>query len=54
MKITRMDVNIVDACWRNWIFVILSTDNGFIGVGEATTVYNDATVLAALEDLLSR
>lgn len=51
MKITRMDVYIVDACWRNWIFVILSTDNGFVGAGEATTVYNDATVLAALEDL---
>lgn len=51
MKITRMDVYIVDACWRNWIFVILSTDNGFVGVGEATTVYNDAPVLAALEDL---
>lgn len=51
MKITRMDVYIVDACWRNWIFVILSTDNGFVGVGEATTPGNDATVLAALEDL---
>ncbi|MBZ5666842.1 MAG: mandelate racemase/muconate lactonizing enzyme family protein [Acidobacteriia bacterium] len=51
MKITRMNVYTVDACWRNWIFVILSTDNGFVGVGEATTVYNDALTLAALEDL---
>lgn len=51
MNITRMDVYFVDACWRNWIFVILSTDNGFVGAGEATTVYNDAPVLAALEDL---
>jgi galactonate dehydratase len=51
MKITRMDVYTVDACWRNWIFVILSTDNGFVGVGEATTVYNDALTLAALDDL---
>lgn len=51
MKITRMDVYTVDACWRNWIFVILSTDNGFVGAGEATTVYNDALTLAALEDL---
>src|SRR5579862_1619373 len=51
MKISRMDVYTVDACWRNWIFVVLSTDNGFVGAGEATTVYNDAPVLAALEDL---
>lgn len=51
MKITRMDVYTVDAGWRNWIFVVLSTDNGYVGVGEATTVYNESMTLAALEDL---
>lgn len=51
MKIVRMDVYTVDACWRNWIFVTLSTDNGYVGVGEATTVYNESLVLAALNDL---
>jgi len=51
MKITRMDVYTVDAGWRNWIFVILATDDGFTGVGEATTPYNECLTLAALEDL---
>ena len=51
MKITQMDVYVVDACWRNWIFVILKTDNGIVGAGEATTPGNDALTLAALEDL---
>ena len=51
MKITRMDVYTVDAGWRNWIFVVLSTDNGYVGAGEATTVYNESLTLAALEDL---
>lgn len=51
MKITRMDIYSVDACWRNWIFVILSTDNGIVGAGEATTVFNESLVLAALEDM---
>ena len=51
MKITQMDVYTVDAGWRNWIFVVLSTDNGYVGAGEATTVYNECLTLAALEDL---
>jgi galactonate dehydratase len=51
MKIERMEVYTVDAGWRNWIFVVLSTDNGYVGAGEATTVYNECLTLASLEDL---
>lgn len=48
MKITRMQVFVVDADWRNWVFVKLFTDEGLTGVGEASLEGGDEMVVAAL------
>src|SRR5579863_7194486 len=34
---------------RNWIFVRIETDEGIIGVGEATTEYYEHAVVAMIE-----
>jgi galactonate dehydratase len=34
---------------RNWIFVRVETDEGIVGVGEATTEYHEAAVVAMIE-----
>jgi len=51
MKVTHFDVFPVQAGWRTWVFIRLRTDDGVEGWGEATTVFADAAVLGALEDL---
>jgi len=35
---------------RNWIFVRVETDEGIVGVGEATTEYHEKAVVAMIED----
>ena len=34
---------------RNWIFVRVETDEGLIGIGEATTEYHELAVVAMIE-----
>lgn len=53
VKIAHTDVNVIDAYRRNWIYVHLKTDNGFIGVGEAIVVFSDAVLIRMLGNLRS-
>ena len=51
MKITRIK-SLLCHCYRtNWIFVIVATDEGLHGVGEATLEYSELPVAAAIENL---
>lgn len=49
MKITGMKLWVVDAGWRNWIFLKLYTDAGLTGVGESGLSGQEQTVVAALQ-----
>lgn len=49
MKITGMKLWVVDAGWRNWIFLKLYTDEGLTGVGESGLSGQEQTVVAALQ-----
>lgn len=53
MKIAGMQVFVVDADWRDWIFVKIITDDGITGVGEATLPGQERAVVAALQDIKS-
>ncbi len=47
MKIRDLAITVVDAAWRDWVFVQLLSDEGLSGVGEATLEgYADALVEA--------
>lgn len=35
MRVTDIETFVVDADWRNWFFVQVTTDDGLTGVGEA-------------------
>lgn len=35
MEVTDVETFVVDADWRNWLFVRVETDEGISGVGEA-------------------
>lgn len=50
MKIIDIQCFIVDANWRNLIFVKLYTDVGITGVGECTLETRDKSVMATIED----
>jgi galactonate dehydratase len=56
MKITSIDTHLMGiagagghAPSRNWIFVEVQTDEGIVGVGEATTEYHEHAVVAMIE-----
>ncbi|WP_448540986.1 galactonate dehydratase [Roseiflexus sp.] len=53
MKIVGMQIFVVDADWRDWIFVKIITDDGMTGVGEATLPGQERAVVAALQDIKS-
>ena len=36
MKITELKTYVVGNPWKNWVFVRVLTDEGLVGVGEAT------------------
>ena len=48
MKITGMKIYVVDADWRDWVFVKIFTDEGLTGVGEASMSGSEPMVVAAL------
>ena len=55
MKVTGLKIHQVDASQRgNWIFVVVETDAGISGVGEASQSGNDGLVIAALGQLGER
>lgn len=53
MKITGMDLFVVDADWRDWIFIKLSTDEGIVGFGETGLSGGEQSVFAALHKIKS-
>jgi galactonate dehydratase len=53
MKIVGMQVFVVDADWRDWVFVKITTDEGVAGVGEATLPGQEHAVVAMLQEIKS-
>jgi galactonate dehydratase len=53
MKITGLTTYVVDASWRNWVFVHITTDEGVTGVGEASLEGSEEMVVAALQRMKS-
>ncbi|MEE3263936.1 MAG: hypothetical protein VX290_13930 [Candidatus Latescibacterota bacterium] len=52
MKIADLRIHEVDASHRgNWFFVVIDTDAGIQGVGEASQSGNDELVIACLRQL---
>jgi len=51
VKITDMKIYVVDADWRNWVFVKVFTDEGLTGVGETSQDTADEKVVAALKTI---
>ncbi|MBT6629604.1 MAG: mandelate racemase/muconate lactonizing enzyme family protein, partial [Gemmatimonadetes bacterium] len=55
MKITDLHIYEVDASTRgNWLFVVIDTDSGIQGVGEASQSGNDELVRVCLRQLAER
>lgn len=50
MKIVDVRTAIVDGGWRNWVFVIIDTDEGLTGYGECTLEGREHAVAGAVED----
>jgi len=51
MQIETVETFIVGNPWKNWIFLVLRTDDGIEGVGEATVPFVARAVEAAIHDL---
>lgn len=51
MKITSVRPKVVFGAWRNWVYVEVHTDEGFVGLGEATMEGKEKAVVGAIEDL---
>ena len=51
MRIVGVETIVVNARMRNWIFVKVTTDEGIVGWGEATTEWRTRAVVGAVEDL---
>jgi galactonate dehydratase len=53
MNVTNLKSYVVDAAWRNWVFVKVFTDEGVTGVGEASLEGHEERVVAALRAIKS-
>jgi galactonate dehydratase len=51
VKITNVRTAIAGNPWKNWLFALVETDEGFTGVGEGTANYFTRTVEAAIHEL---
>jgi galactonate dehydratase len=51
MKITDIRTVVVGNPWKNWIFVVVETDEGLVGVGEATGGSETQPRVAAVEEI---
>jgi galactonate dehydratase len=50
MKIADVRTEIVDGAWRNWVFVMVDTDVGITGYGEATLEGREHAVVGVVQD----
>jgi galactonate dehydratase len=50
VKIVDVHTAIVDGGWRNWVFVIVETDEGLTGYGECTLEGREQAVVGAVQD----
>ena len=51
MKITTVSTKLVYADWRNWTFIQIYTDEGLVGLWEATLRGREHAVVGAVEDM---
>lgn len=51
MKITDVRSVVVGNPWKNWIFVVVETDSGITGLGEATGGLSTQPTVAAIEEV---
>ena len=51
MKIADVRTVVVGNPWKNWIFIVIETDEGLIGVGEATGGSETQPRVAAIEEI---
>lgn len=50
MKVTDVEVTVVDGAWRNWVFVMVRTDEGLTGLGECTLEGREQAVVGVVAD----
>lgn len=50
MKIHAIRTYVVPASWKEWVFVLLETDDGLVGVGEGTLENRTAAVAGAIDE----
>ena len=50
MKIVDVQATVVDAGWRNWVFVLLQSDEGLTGYGECTLEGREQAVVGVIQD----
>lgn len=51
MKIINVEAKVIGNPWKNWVLVKLTTDEGLVGWGDATTPMTYRPVLGAIEHL---
>lgn len=51
MEITKIEVFLTQADWRNFLFVKLTTDSGLVGWGDGTFEWKESTVRDLILDL---
>ncbi|HET8784152.1 MAG TPA: enolase C-terminal domain-like protein, partial [Candidatus Limnocylindrales bacterium] len=51
MRITDIRCTLVNAGWRNWTYVQVYTDDGFVGLGEGTVRSREHAVVGAVGDM---
>jgi galactonate dehydratase len=51
MRITNIETHIVGNPWKNWVFVLVETDEGIIGVGEGSVNVFGKTTEQAVREL---
>ena len=50
MKIVDVQATVVDAGWRNWVFVLIQSDEGLTGYGECTLEGREQAVVGVIQD----
>ncbi len=50
MKVVDVQAAVVDGAWRNWVFVLLQSDEGLTGFGECTLEGREQAVVGVIQD----
>ena len=50
MKVVDVQAVVVDGGWRNWVFVLLQSDEGLTGYGECTLEGREQAVVGVIQD----